>query len=183
MYQSNTTKLHYVYCCIIIHVIKFCCLSQQLTNLMHKILFYNKFHFMHLHVSSTMCSSWGGQNCIIQHLVSSHLCGRPVHNFDLLRTSTWCSKHVDAWNETYCKTKFCASSWLITKINILRCKVSKTSKKVLLCLTDTSLYIYICVKHFGMANTKLVNCDCYLRQVSTPRQRQVATTVDQYQML
>jgi len=28
--------------------------------------------------------------------------------------------------------------------------------KVVLCLTDTSLYIYICVKHFGMANIK--NC-------------------------
>jgi len=26
--------------------------------------------------------------------------------------------------------------------------------KVLLCLTDTSLYIYICVKHVGMANIK-----------------------------
>jgi len=26
--------------------------------------------------------------------------------------------------------------------------------KVLLCLTDTSLYIYICVKQFGMANIK-----------------------------
>ena len=25
------------------------------------------------HVSSTMCSSWGGQNCITQPLVSSHL--------------------------------------------------------------------------------------------------------------
>ena len=27
--------------------------------------------------------------------------------------------------------KFCASSWLITKINILRCTVSKTSKFVM----------------------------------------------------
>jgi len=27
---------------------------------------------MPLHVSSTMCSSSGAQNCIIQHLVSSH---------------------------------------------------------------------------------------------------------------
>ena len=26
------------------------------------------------------------------------------------------------------KQKFCASSWLITEINILRCTVSKTSK-------------------------------------------------------
>jgi len=35
---------------------------------------------MSLHVSSTMCSSSGGQNCIIQHLVSAHsLGGRPVH--------------------------------------------------------------------------------------------------------
>jgi len=35
---------------------------------------------MPLHVSSTMCSSSGGQNCIIQHLVSSNsLGGRPVH--------------------------------------------------------------------------------------------------------
>ena len=36
---------------------------------------------MPLHVSSTMCSSSGGQNCIIQPLVSSHsVGGRPVPN-------------------------------------------------------------------------------------------------------
>ena len=35
---------------------------------------------MPIHVSSTMCSSSGGQNCIIQHLVSSHsVGGSPVH--------------------------------------------------------------------------------------------------------
>jgi len=35
---------------------------------------------MPLHVSNTMCSSSGGQNCIIQHLVSSHsVGGHPVH--------------------------------------------------------------------------------------------------------
>ena len=35
---------------------------------------------MPLHVSSTMCLSSGGQNCIIQPLVSSHsVGGRPVH--------------------------------------------------------------------------------------------------------
>ena len=44
--------------------------------------------------------------------------------------STWCSKHVKAWNKLIAKQKFCASSWLITKINILRCTVSKTSKFV-----------------------------------------------------
>ena len=37
-------------------------------------------YYMHLHVSSTMCSTSGGQNCVIQHLVSSHTVGgRPVH--------------------------------------------------------------------------------------------------------
>ena len=39
-----------------------------------------------------------------------------------------CSKHVEAWNKLIVKQKFRASSWLITKINILRCTVSKTSK-------------------------------------------------------
>ena len=39
-----------------------------------------------------------------------------------------CSKHVEAWNKLIVQQKFCASSWLITEINILRCTVSKTSK-------------------------------------------------------
>ena len=38
------------------------------------------------------------------------------------------SKHVEAWNKLTVKQKFCASSWLITEINILRSTVSKTSK-------------------------------------------------------
>ena len=40
------------------------------------------------------------QNKQLQHLI---LCSE--HNFDLLMMSTWCSKHVEAWNKTYCKTK------------------------------------------------------------------------------
>ena len=39
-----------------------------------------------------------------------------------------CSKHVEAWNKLIVKQKFCASSWLITEINIRRGTVSKTSK-------------------------------------------------------
>jgi len=31
--------------------------------------------------------------------------------------STWCSKHVGAWNKLIVKQKLCASSWLITKIS------------------------------------------------------------------
>jgi hypothetical protein len=39
-----------------------------------------------------------------------------------------CSKHVEVWNKLNLKQKFCASNWLSTEINILRCTVSKTSK-------------------------------------------------------
>jgi len=48
-----------------------------------------------------------------------------------------CSKHVEAWNKLIVKQKCCASSWLITKINILRCTVSKTSKKKLMWFANT----------------------------------------------
>ena len=41
-----------------------------------------------------------------------------------------CSKHVEAWNKRIVKQNFCASSWLITEINILKYTVSKTSKNV-----------------------------------------------------
>jgi len=41
-----------------------------------------------------------------------------------------CSKHVKAWNKLIVKQKFCASSWLIIEINILRCTVSKTSTPI-----------------------------------------------------
>jgi len=40
-----------------------------------------------------------------------------------------CSKHVEAYNILIVKQKFCASSWLNTEINILRCTVSNSSKK------------------------------------------------------
>ena len=79
-----------------------------------------------------LCSPSGGQNCIIQHLLSSHSVGsRPVHRlrkdsqlvhrtatyrcddtrfciiqFDLLMMSTWCSKHVEAYNKLIIKQEF-----------------------------------------------------------------------------
>jgi len=62
-----------------------------------------------------------------------------------------CSKHVEAWNKLTVKQKFCASSCLITEINILRCTVSKTSKYILyvydLCcyLNTQTLYLSLCL--------------------------------------
>jgi len=114
-----------------------------------------------------MCSSSGGQNCITQPLVSSHLkvavsCtgwnfSQPVHETATYRCDDtrgcvmqfWppddehmCSKHVEARNKLTGKQKFCASSWLITEINILRCTVSKTSKNN---YNVSYLRNYICV--------------------------------------
>ena len=43
-----------------------------------------------------------------------------------------CSKHVEAWSKLIVKQKFCASIWVITEINILRCTVSKTSNNYIL---------------------------------------------------
>ena len=47
---------------------------------MHEFMFYNKFIIFLYMFRAIMCSSPGGQNCIIQHLVSSHsVGGHPVH--------------------------------------------------------------------------------------------------------
>ena len=112
---------------------------------------------MPLHVSSTMCSSSGGQKCIIQHLESSNSVGdRPVHRlkpgtsplstcapeghlqvwwnqtpYNTILTYWWwaqqCSKQVEKYNKLIKKRGICALSWSISKI-ILRCTVRKTSK-------------------------------------------------------
>jgi len=49
-------------------------------NQLHKFLFYIKFIICFYMFRALLCSSSGGQNCIVQHLVSSHSAGgRPVH--------------------------------------------------------------------------------------------------------
>jgi hypothetical protein len=90
-----------------------------ITNLMH-FLVYLFIHLISLHVSSIKCSSSGDRIVLIHHLVwlvcasdffvcltgisSSHLHRLIIPNdvviqFDLLMMSTWCSKHVERWNE------------------------------------------------------------------------------------
>jgi len=47
---------------------------------MHNFLFHDKFIIFLYMFRALLCSSSGRQNCIIQHLVSSHYVGgRPVH--------------------------------------------------------------------------------------------------------
>jgi len=108
-------------------------LSQYLTNLMHKICFTIIFisclymfrtHVLiirrsKLHYTAYRCDETRG--CVMQFWPpdDEHMC----------------SKHVEVWNKLIVKRKFCASSWLFTEINILRCStVSKTSKCIFLIL-------------------------------------------------
>jgi len=68
-----------------------------------------------------------------------------------------CSKNVEAWNKLIVKQTFCASSWLITEINILRCTVSKTSKvyksKIIMCSP------FLKKKLLKSQNVKIINID------------------------
>jgi len=70
-----------------------------------------------------------------------------------------CSKHVEAWNKLIVKQKFCASSWLITEINILRRTVSETSKLVRLFALSIKLFsnvrIQILLKYSMFWNTEV----------------------------
>jgi len=84
---------------------------------MHKIFVLQQFYFMPLHVLSTCRGTRRPpRDCVMQFWPpdDEHMC----------------SKHVEVWNKLIVKKKICASSWLITEINILRCTVSKTSKNV-----------------------------------------------------
>ena len=112
---------------------------------MHKFLFYNKF-IIFLYMFRTMCSSSGGQNCIIQHLVSSHsVGGRPVHRctrrpptevhgtatyrmwwyqmlYNTILTSWWwaqqCSKRVEKYNKLIIKQEFAILKFFLRDKNV-----------------------------------------------------------------
>ena len=71
-----------------------------------------------------------------------------TQNFCFTCFEHMCSKHVEAWNKLIVKQKFCASSWLITEINILRCTVSKTSKKCIKIFTNILRWTLFRLKRF-----------------------------------
>jgi hypothetical protein len=122
-------------------------LAQYLTNLMNQISYHNKFYFMPLHVPST-CAYHQEVKVALHNLWYHH-----TYRCDDTRgciMQLWspgdeyrCSKHVEACNKTYCETKFGASSWLNTEINILRCTVSKTSEQVYYHFIMTIWILYI----------------------------------------
>jgi len=53
--------------------------------------------------------------------------------------STWCSKHVEAFNKSYYKTRICALSWLITKIIFVLFLIKNLGKMWALYLSDATL--------------------------------------------
>jgi len=81
-----------------------------------------------------MCSSSGSPKV---HETATYRCDDTrgcVMQFGPPDDEHMCTKHVEASDKLIVKQTFCASSWLITEINILRCTVSKTSKNLIPCL-------------------------------------------------
>jgi len=64
--KKKVSLIFYVFLTVYLSIIS---VINQL-NAQNLVLLY--VYCMPLHVSSTMCSSSGGHNCIVQHLVSSH---------------------------------------------------------------------------------------------------------------
>jgi hypothetical protein len=54
-----------------------------------------------------------------------------------------CSKRVEAWNKLIVKQNCCASSWLITEINTLRCRSAKVASFVFDCIIHLWSYQHI----------------------------------------
>jgi len=115
------------------------CITQPLYQEVKIVLHSLYIRRSKLHYTASIS---GGQNCIT----------RPLYQeVKIVLRSLWyrgcvmqfwppddehmCSKPVEAWNKLSVKQKFCASNWLITEINILRCTVSKTSKYIVVLLT------------------------------------------------
>ena len=67
-----------------------------------------------------------------------------------------CSKHVEAWNKLIVKQKFCTSSSLITEINILKCRVSKTSKFILVSFYLNKNFLDILSKNTQISNNRRI---------------------------
>ena len=96
-------------------------LSQYLTNLMHKICFAKSFNSCLYMFRAHALIIRRSKLCYKASDIITPIGGRPVHEtatyrFDDTRGCVmqfWppddehmCSKHVEAWNKTYCKTNF-----------------------------------------------------------------------------
>jgi len=148
--QLNVNSTYFLFAKWPQQIFKNIYLSQYLTNLMHKICitisFISGLYMFRAHVLIIRRSKLYYTASGIIHTYrwpsraysSLNLCTeRPPIRVNDTRGCVmqfWppddehmCSKHVDAWNKTLWY-KFCASSWLNTEINILRCTVNKTSK-------------------------------------------------------
>ena len=73
-----------------------------------------------------------------------------------------CSKHVETWNKLIVKQNFCAPSWLITEINILRCStVSKTSHSQYVTIISFPPPTVVARTHLNVTSYVLHCMSCY----------------------
>ena len=133
---------------------------------MHKSFVSQYVYFMPLHISSTcahhqevkivLYSSWYHHTYRWLSQTATYRCddtrGR-VKQFWPPDDEHMCSKHVEAWNKLIVKQNFCASSWLITEINILRGTVSKTLKNSICMAKLITAWIRLTVLHIPQLPT------------------------------
>ena len=110
---------------------------------------------------------WHNSKCVFISVINQLDAQNFCFTISLFHASTcfkhMCSKHVQAWNKLIVKQKFCASSWLITEINIQRCTVGKTSKCVIFqdrILKDLKCYNFLCLqqRHNCFPVASFANC-------------------------
>jgi len=92
---------------------------------MHKIFVLQYVYFMPLHVREHVPIIRRSKLHYTASGIITSIGGRLVHR---LREDWFNQSSLNLCTRRIVKQKFCASSWLITEINILRCTVSKTSK-------------------------------------------------------
>ena len=130
----NVTNVQILTILITNHIVIFISVINQLDaqNFCFTIsLFHASTCFEH------MCSSSGGQNSLhslwynqTYRCDDTRVC---VMQFWPPDDEHMCSKHVEAWNKLIIKQIVCASSWLITEINIFwDARLAKRQKKLLL---------------------------------------------------
>ena len=101
-----------------------------------------------------LCSSSGGQNCIIHiwypvHRTATYRVWWYQMLYNTILTSWWwaqqCSKHVKEYNKNYYKTRICALSWSIVKKNTLliseKICFSRAPDKAKLLASPTSVFV------------------------------------------
>ena len=139
-------------CCVMLCYVRLCYVTLCYVTLCYVMLSYVMLCYVML-CYVMLCYVIGPHKKQQLKLFSPVINQLDAHNFcftiSIFHASTcfehMCSKHVESWNKLIVKQKFCASSCLITEINILRCRLAKR-QKLKLCMTNNKYVSFTVIK-------------------------------------